>query len=66
MARYAVKCERTVTFYIDVIAPDQWEAQHKAEYIMRHDDGITKGGYGVNTSVVTARSGVNLDEEEEV
>ena len=65
MARYAVKCERTITFYIDVIASDTWEAQHKAEYIMRHDDGLTQSTYGVNASVVTARSGVNLDEEEE-
>ena len=32
---YAVKCEKTVTFYINVEAENEWQAQHKAEFLHR-------------------------------
>ena len=32
---YAVKCEKTVTFYINVEADNEWQAQHKAEFLHR-------------------------------
>jgi hypothetical protein len=60
MSRYAVKCEKTLTFYIDVYAENEWKAQHKAEYIFRNDDG---GGYGLHESTVTARSAVEVDDD---
>ena len=45
MSKYAVKCEKTTTFYIDVIADTSWEAQSKAEYI--HSMGDIKSLHAV-------------------
>ena len=44
MKTFAVKCEKTITFYINVEAENEWQAQHKAEYEHRegraNDDGF--------------------------
>ena len=34
---YAVKCQKTVTFYINVQADNEWQAQHKAEFLHRDE-----------------------------
>ena len=57
MSKYAVKCEKTTTFYIDVIADTSWEAQNKAEYI--HSMG-EQGGYCQSEDVVKALSAVEI------
>ena len=56
---FAVKCEKTTTFYINVYAENEWQAQHKAEYMHREDKRL---GYNMKESEVTARSAVEIEE----
>lgn len=54
---YAVKCERVVTFYINVKADNEWNAQHVAEYEQRQDKRL---GYDSVDGPVRALSAVEL------
>lgn len=60
MKGYAVKCEKTVTFYFDVLADNEWQAQHKAEFEIR-TGSIT--GYSLKESEVRGMSAVEIDDE---
>ena len=59
MSKYAVKCEQTVTFYIDVEADNEWQAQHKAEYIQREDKRL---GYYKQESSIRSVNAVEREE----
>ena len=62
MKSYAVKCEKTITFYIDVEAENEWQAQNKAEYEHR----LTPvRGYAMNESSVRTMSAVEINNEED-
>jgi len=62
MSKYAVKCEKTTTFYIDVIADTSWEAQSKAEYINSMGE---QDGYCQSEDVVKALSAVEISNAED-
>ena len=62
MSKYAVKCEQTVTFYIDVEAGSSWEAQNKAEYLHRTQQ---QAGYLSDESEVRGVSAVEIDNAED-
>ena len=62
MKTYAVKCEKTTTFYIDVEADNEWQAQNKAEYEYR----LTPlRGYAINESAMRSVSAVEVKDEED-
>ena len=56
---FAVKCEKTTTFYINVYAENEWQAQHRAEYMHSQD---SKLGYNMKISEITARCAVEIDD----
>ena len=58
MKEYAVKCEKTITFYINVKAENEWQAQHKAEYDHRQDKRL---GYSSRESEIRAMNAVEVE-----
>ena len=62
MNSYAVKCEKTTTFYIDVEAENEWQAQHVAEYEYRL---TPMRGYAINESAMRSISAVEVRDEED-
>lgn len=65
MKTYAVKCEKTVTFYINVEAENEWQAQHKAEYEHRaNEDGFV--GYNRIMGDIRSLHAVEITDESEV
>ena len=61
MKTFAVKCEKTVTFYVNVQAENEWQAQHKAEYEEREND-IEFVGYNRSMSDVRTIHAVEVDD----
>ena len=60
MKSYAVKCEKTITFYINVKAENEWQAQHQAEYEYRL---TPMRGYAINESAMRSVSAVEINDE---
>jgi hypothetical protein len=60
---YAVKCEKTVTFYINVFADNEWQAQHIAE--LRHREEDTFVGYNRLMSEIKTLHAVEIDNAED-
>ena len=63
MSKYAVKCEKTFTFYINVEADNEWQAQHKAEFIHRDADDYI--GYNRSMGDIKSLHAVEIDNAEE-
>ena len=62
MKTFAVKCEKTVTFYINVVADNEWQAQNKAEYEHREAD-LEFVGYNRSMSDIRTVHAVEIDDE---
>jgi hypothetical protein len=62
MKEFAVKCEKTTTFYINVQAENEWQAQHRAEYVNRRDGFV---GYSARESEIKAVSAIEVEDTEE-
>lgn len=60
MKYFAVKCEKTVTFYINVQAENEWQAQHIAEFKHREDDEFV--GYSRSMSDIKTIHAVEIEE----
>ena len=58
---YAVKCEKTVTFYINVKAENEWQAQHKAEFLHRDDTDLI--GYSRSMDSIKTIHAVEIEDE---
>ena len=57
---YAVKCEKIITFYIDVEADSEWSALRVAEY--KHSLGVA--GYKSGSSIRAISATRAITEEE--
>lgn len=58
---YAVKCEKTVTFYINVVANDEWHAQHRAEFLHRDEPDFF--GYSKSMGDIRTTYAVEIEDE---
>ena len=58
--RYGCETFKVVTFYFDVVADNEWQAQHKAEFEIR-TGSIT--GYSLKESEVRGMSAVEIDDD---
>lgn len=58
---YAVKCQKTVTFYINVESDNEWQAQHKAEFLHRDESEFI--GYSRSMGDIKTVHAVELDDE---
>jgi len=63
MSKYAVKCEKTLTFYINVEAENEWQAQHKAEFLHRSESDFV--GYDRLMSDIKSLHAVEVDDGED-
>lgn len=58
---YAVKCEKTVTFYINVEANNEWQAQHKAEFVHREESDFI--GYSRSMGNIKTIHAVEIEDD---
>ena len=61
MKTYAVKCEKTFTFYINVEAENEWQAQHKAEFLHRDEGEFI--GYSRSMGDIRTLHAVEIENE---
>ena len=63
MKSYAVKCEKTVSFYINVLADNEWQAQHVAEFLHRDEEEFV--GYSRSMGPIKTIHAVEIRDEED-